>query len=92
MPRTARPARNADAAATEINTVVAKGAQGQDSVVATSARLAAAQGNDIWMRVLMLAPSASSAMSTTVLGDTDMTHDAQLFRQAAGCDRHDLLG
>ena len=69
----ARPARNADAAATEINTVVAKGAQGQDSVVATSTRLAAAKGNDIWMRVVMLAPSASNAMSTTVLGDTDMT-------------------
>ena len=30
-PRPARPARNAGAAATEINTVVAKGAQGQDS-------------------------------------------------------------
>ena len=61
------------AAATEINTVVAKGAQGQDSVVATSTRLAAAQGNSIWMRVVMLAPSASHAMSTTVLGDPDMT-------------------
>ncbi|MBR1275527.1 DUF882 domain-containing protein [Bradyrhizobium sp. AUGA SZCCT0283] len=71
--RSARPARNAGAAATEINTVVAKGAQGQDSVVATSTRLAAAQGNGIWMRVVMLAPSASNAMSTTVLGDTEMT-------------------
>ena len=49
------------------------GAQGQDSVVATSTRLAAAQGNSIWMRVVMLAPSASNAMSTTVLGDTEMT-------------------
>ena len=71
--RPARPARNAGAAATEINTVVAKGAQGQDAVVATSTRLAAAQGNSIWMRVVMLAPSASNAMSTTVLGDTEMT-------------------
>ena len=73
IPRPARPARNAGAAATEINTVVAKGAQGQDTVVATSTRLAAAQGNSIWMRVVMLAPSASNAMSTTVLGDTEMT-------------------
>ena len=73
MPRPARPARNAGAAATEINTVVAKGAQGQDTVVATSTRLSAAQGNSIWMRVVMLAPSASNAMSTTVLGDTEMT-------------------
>jgi uncharacterized protein YcbK (DUF882 family) len=79
MPRPTRPARNADAAATEINTVVAKGAQGQDSVVATSARLAAAQGNNIWMRVVMLAPSASSAMSTTVLGDTEMTQMRSYF-------------
>ena len=73
IPRPARPARNAGVAATEINTVVAKGAQGQDAVVATSTRLAAAQGNSIWMRVVMLAPSASNAMSTTVLGDTEMT-------------------
>jgi len=72
-PRPTRPARNAGAAATEINTVVAKGAQGQDSLIATSTRLAAAQGNNIWMRVVMLAPSASNAMSTTVLGDTEMT-------------------
>jgi uncharacterized protein YcbK (DUF882 family) len=73
MPRPARPARNAGAAATEINTVVAKGAQGQDAVVATSTRLAAARGDNIWMRVVMLAPSASNSMSTTVLGDTEMT-------------------
>jgi len=79
MPRPARPARNAGAAATEINTVVAKGAQGQDAVVATSTRLAAAQGNSIWMRVVMLAPSASHAMSTTVLGDTEMTQMRRHF-------------
>jgi len=78
VPRPARPARNA-AAATEINTVVGKGMQGQDSVVATSTRLAAAQRNDIWMRVVMLAPSASSAMSTTVLGDTEMTQMRRHF-------------
>jgi uncharacterized protein YcbK (DUF882 family) len=77
--RPARPARNASAAATEINTVVAKGTQGQDSVVATSTRLAAAQGNSIWMRVVMLAPSASNAMSTTVLGDTEMTQMRRYF-------------
>ena len=73
IPRSVRPPRNAAAAATEINTVVAKGAQGQGSVIATSTRLAAAKGNDIWMRVVMLAPSATNAMLTTVLGDTDMT-------------------
>jgi len=42
-PRPARTARNAGTAATEINTVVAKGAQGQDAVIATSTRLAAAR-------------------------------------------------
>ena len=92
MPRPARPARNAGAAATEINTVVAKGAQGQDAVVATSTRLAAAQGNSIWMRVVMLAPSASHAMSTTVLGDTEMTQMRSHFVKPQAVDRHDLLG
>jgi len=73
LPRAVRPTRNAAAPATEINTVVAKGAQGQGSVISTSTRLAAAKGNDLWMRVVMLAPSASSAMSTTVFGDTNMS-------------------
>ena len=77
IPRSIRATRNPAVAATEINTVVAKGMQGglqgQDGVISTSTRLAAAKGNDIWMRVVMLAPSASNAMSTTVLGDTDMT-------------------
>jgi uncharacterized protein YcbK (DUF882 family) len=73
IPRSARPTHNAAAAATEINTVVAKGPQGQGSVISTSTRIAAARGNDVWMRVVMLAPSASNALSTTVMGDTDMT-------------------
>jgi uncharacterized protein YcbK (DUF882 family) len=73
IPRSVRPTRNAAAAATEINSVVAKGPQGQGSVISTSTRIAAAKGNDVWMRVVMLAPSASNAMSTTVMGDTDMT-------------------
>ena len=72
IPRSVRPTRNAAAAATEINTVVAKGPQGQGSVISTSTRIAAAKGNDVWMRVVMLAPSASNGMLTTVLGDIDM--------------------
>ncbi len=72
MPRSARPApRNAAALATGINTVAAKNAQG--SAITTSTRLAAAKGNDLWLRIVMLAPSASTSMLTTVLGDTDMT-------------------
>ena len=83
-PRPARPARNAGAAATEINTVVAKGAQGQDSVVATSTRLAAAQGNDVWMRV----DDAGAEREQRDVDDRARRHrddpDAPLFRQAAG--------
>ncbi|MFL6837452.1 MAG: DUF882 domain-containing protein [Bradyrhizobium sp.] len=74
IPRSVRPApRTAGAAANEINTIVAKGPQGQGSVIATSTRIAAARGNDVWMRVVMLAPSASNSLFTTVLGDTDLT-------------------
>jgi hypothetical protein len=73
IPHTVRPTRSGAVPATEINTVVAKGVQGQGSVISTSTRLAAARGNEVWMRVVMLAPSASNAMLTTVLGDTDMT-------------------
>jgi uncharacterized protein YcbK (DUF882 family) len=75
IPRSVRPslaARN-PTAATTIDQVVAKGPQGQGSVVATSTRLAASNGNDVWMRMMILAPSASMSMSATVLGDTDMT-------------------
>ena len=72
--RSPRPApRNAAAVANEINSIAAKGAQGQVGVVATSTRISAGKGNDIWLRVVMLAPSASDSMFTTVLGDTDMT-------------------
>ena len=79
IPRSRPAPRNAAAtAAREINTVAAKGVQGpgsllQSGVIMTSARLAAAKGNDLWLRVELLAPSANKAMFTTVLGDTDMT-------------------
>jgi uncharacterized protein YcbK (DUF882 family) len=72
IPRSARPARN-PMAATSIDQVVAKGSQGQDNLISTSTRLASATANEVWMRVMILAPSASMSMSTTVLGDTDMT-------------------
>jgi hypothetical protein len=60
-------------AATKIDSVVVKGPQGQGRAVATSTRLAASESNDAWMRVMILAPSATTSMSATVLGDTDMT-------------------
>jgi hypothetical protein len=74
IPRSIRPASvDRSALATGINTVAAKGPQGQASLVATSTRIAAARGSDVWMRVLVLAPSAATSMTTTVLGDVDLT-------------------
>jgi uncharacterized protein YcbK (DUF882 family) len=75
IPHSGRPAsapRNS-MAVTDVTTVVAKGAQGQAGAVATSTRIAASRANDTWMRVMMLAPSASTSMSATVLGDSDMS-------------------
>jgi hypothetical protein len=73
IPRSVRPASIArnPMAVNNITTVVAKGVQG---LVATSTRLAsAAKGNDVWMRAMILAPSASTSMSATVMGDADLT-------------------
>jgi uncharacterized protein YcbK (DUF882 family) len=76
IPRSIRPAPRNAAAATEINSVAAKSPQGAG--IATSTRLSAAKGNDTWMRIMMLAPSASS-MSVTMLGDVDMTQMRGFF-------------
>jgi uncharacterized protein YcbK (DUF882 family) len=73
IPRITRPARNAAAPATEINTVVTRGLPGNGDTVTTANRLSAGKGNDIWMRIMMLAPSASTSMSVAVMGDTDMS-------------------
>ncbi len=81
IPRSIRPvsaARTAMAAAT-IDTVVAKDSQGQDSAVATSTRLAASRSSDVWMRAMILAPSASTSMNATALGDADLTVMRALF-------------
>jgi uncharacterized protein YcbK (DUF882 family) len=75
IPRSPRPAsapRN-PMAVTSITTVASKGPQGQAGVVATSTRITAFKGTDLWMRAMILAPSASTAMSATVIGDTDLT-------------------
>jgi uncharacterized protein YcbK (DUF882 family) len=77
IPRSVRPAsvsRNS-MAVTDVTSVVAKGSQGQGSVVSTSARIAVSKttDTDIWMRVMILAPSATTAMSSTVIGDNDLT-------------------
>jgi uncharacterized protein YcbK (DUF882 family) len=73
MPLNLRPAVRNAMAAMPINTVAIKGPQGPAGPVPTSARISAAKGGDIWMRAMILAPSASLSMASTVLGDTDMT-------------------
>jgi uncharacterized protein YcbK (DUF882 family) len=80
IPRSLRPAatRNPNAA-TEINTIAAKGAPGLGEPITNATRLSAARGNDIWLRIVMLAPSASTAMSVTMMGDVDMTQMRAFF-------------
>ena len=60
-------ARNS-APATEINTVVGKNT---DGMIATATRLSAAKGESIWLKIVMLSPSASRAMSVTLMGELD---------------------
>ncbi|WP_245313310.1 DUF882 domain-containing protein [Bradyrhizobium sp.] len=70
IPRSARPAASRNLApATEINTVVGKRV---DGLVATATRLSAAKGESIWLKIVMLSPSASRAMSVTLMGELDM--------------------
>ena len=69
-PHAASAAGNA-APATGVDTVVVKG--NQTEPVTNATRLSASKGENPWLRVVMLAPSASSAMSVTILGDTDLT-------------------
>ena len=75
----APPARNTRAASANRNPAAAndpapaKG-QGRDGgVVAAATRVVASKAGDSWMRIMMLAPSASTSMSVTVLGDANMT-------------------
>ncbi|MHB8271650.1 DUF882 domain-containing protein [Bradyrhizobium sp.] len=73
MPRIVRPASPArnPMAVNNITTVVAKGSQG---MVANSTRLASAtKSNDVWLRAMILSPSASTAMSVSAMGDPDLT-------------------
>src|SRR6202012_1586974 len=57
------------------NTAAKNQAQpGSDGPITTATtRIAAARDNDIWLRAVILAPSTSNSMLTTVLGDSDMT-------------------
>jgi hypothetical protein len=70
VPRTGRPVATTRglAPATEINTVVGKSIDGR---IATATRLSAARGESIWLKIVMLSPSASRAMSVTLMGELD---------------------
>lgn len=69
IPRSTRPAASRSVAqATEINTVVGKSIDGR---IATATRLSAAKGESIWLKIVMLSPSASRAMSVTLMGELD---------------------
>ncbi len=76
-------ARNLSASPAVADPVITKGLPGQGSLITTRTRLAADSTGNSWIRVMMLAPSASSAMSVTVLGDTDMPHMRLFFVKPA---------
>jgi len=89
IPRSARsaPANRNSMAVNNLTTVVGKGSQGQGELVTTSTRIAASDVNETWMRVLMLAPSASTSMSVTMLGDADLTTMSAYFFKPQGVVR-----
>jgi uncharacterized protein YcbK (DUF882 family) len=71
--RAAPASRNTVVAANDL-TVVTK----SESVVEASTRTAAT-ADDVWTRMMMLAPSASTSMSVTMLGDPNMSQLSKLF-------------
>ncbi len=75
MPRSIRPTPPAKnpMAVNAITTVVAKGVRGYPGVtLATRMASATLRDNDVWMRVMILAPSASTAMTASLMGEPDM--------------------
>ena len=80
MPRNVRlaQAERNSAPATDAKASQDPRSQDQNGPVATSTRLAAGSGNEAWMRVMLLAPSAA-AMSVTIFGDTDLSGMRQFF-------------
>jgi uncharacterized protein YcbK (DUF882 family) len=80
IPRSPRPALTRDPnAATGINTVATKGTPGPGDSIANATRMSVARGNDIWLRMLMLAPNMTTSMSVTMMGDADMTQMRAFF-------------
>lgn len=73
IPRGIRPASLSQPVSNGFATIVSKGQQRQPGTVATSTRLITANLNEVWTRAMILAPSLSTAMSATIMGDPDMT-------------------
>ncbi|CAN5312146.1 DUF882 domain-containing protein [soil metagenome] len=77
IPRSVRPASVArnPMAVNSITTVIAKGAYGQINAITTSSRLSAApiEDDNVWIRVMVLSPSATTSMTATVMGESDIT-------------------
>ena len=42
-------------------------------MIANATRLSAAKGESVWLKIVMMSPSASRAMSVTLMGELDMT-------------------
>jgi uncharacterized protein YcbK (DUF882 family) len=86
IPHSVRPvmqARNNSVPATGIDTVAAKGARGDGGPVTNSTRIAAANTDSAWLRIIMLAPSVGASMQVTVMGDTDLTMMRAFFVKPA---------
>jgi uncharacterized protein YcbK (DUF882 family) len=65
--------RNPDAATTIDTAGGMAPEQSEGNVVMASTRVAASRNDDVWMRMMILAPSATTSMHATVLGNPDMT-------------------
>jgi uncharacterized protein YcbK (DUF882 family) len=86
IPHIVRPVtqdRDNSSPATGGDTVAAKGIRGDGGPVTNSARIAAANADGAWLRIIMLAPSVGASMQVTVLGDTDLTMMRAFFVKPA---------
>jgi len=79
--RTQTQSRTNSVPATGIDTVAVKGPRGEP--VTNSARIAAANADGTWLRIIMLAPSVGASLQVTVLGDTDLTMMRAFFVKPA---------
>jgi uncharacterized protein YcbK (DUF882 family) len=60
-------------------TIVGKSQAAAQSAVVAAPTHTASTADDVWTRMMMLAPSASTSMSVTMLGDPNMTLLSRLF-------------